>query len=487
VIAAERIAGRAADRIASRSLTVGRSGAIVAAVFGVGIAIRALFMVGYRPAFLGIADAGSYIDAAHRGLFDNVYDPAGYPLFIRVVHAVYPHLSLLILVQHGLGVVTAALMYLAVRQVTGAKLLGLIPAALILFDGYGLWVEHTPITETLFSSLVAAALYVALRAAEGPQWLLAADGVLIAAAGTVRPVGFILAPLIGGWIFWVRGGPLRLRLLAILALAAPVCLLGAAYVLVQRAETGFTGITRDSGRVLYARVAGFADCSKFTPPAGTAALCERTPASERGSFNQYLTGFPDHASQVSASGRSISPAWRIFGPPPRGNSQLAAFGRTAILHQPLDYLEAVANDFHYYWTDHHRAFIAAAARVDPLVEQSVTGYYGTGAGVASHSLGFLRWYGRTIEVTGVLMIVLLLAPLIGLLAGDTRARRTAVLFAATGWLLPLVADAAASVDPRFMLPAYGPLAAASAIGLGGLRLRRGVQPPAETSHAVIRA
>jgi len=72
------------------------------------------------------------------------------------------------------------------------------------------------------------------------------------------------------------------------------------------------------------------------------------------------------------------------------------------------------------------------------------------------------------------MILLLLAPLSGLVAGaDRRARRAAVLLACTGWLLPLVADAVASVDPRYVLPAYGPLAAATAIGLQGVWERRG--------------
>lgn len=452
-----------------RTLGLGRRGAIVAAVFAAGIAIRVVFMVDYRPAFLGIADAGSYIDAAHRGLFDNVYDPAGYPLFIRIAHTFSAHLSFLILLQHGLGMASAALMYLAVRRVTGSMLLGLIPAALILFDGYGLWVEHTPISEALFSFLVCAVLYVALCAAEGPWWLLAFGGVLIAAAGVVRPVGFILIPVIGVWIFWARPGAPRLRMFAVLALSAPACVLGATYVLVQRAETGFTGITRDSGRVLYARVAGFADCSEFTPPAGTSALCERTPPSKRGSFNQYLTGFPDGATQVSPAGRSISPAWRVFGPPPGGNAKLAAFGWTVIIHQPLNYLAAVAGDFHYYWSDHHRAFIAAAAGIDPGVEQAVISYHGA-RGVRSHGLNFLRWYGRSIEVTGVLMIILLLSPLVALRVHDRRARRAAVLLACVGWLLPLASDALASVDPRFVLPAYGPLAAAAAIGMApGLR------------------
>jgi hypothetical protein len=270
-------------------------------------------------------------------------------------------------------------------------------------------------------------------------------------------------------------------LLALGALVAPACVVVGTYLAVQSADTGFTGLTYDSGRVLYARVAKFADCSKFTPPAGARALCENTPPARRGSFNQYLTGFPDHASEVTLAGRSISPAWRVFGAPPKGNAQLRGFAWAAITHQPLDYLDAVASDFHYYWADDHRVFIAAAAHVDPTVDRVVASYYHTRGGVTNLGLGFVRWYGRWIEVTGILMIALLLMPLIGFFADDPRARRVAVLFAACGWLLPLVSDAVASVDPRFILPAYGPLSAASVMGWKGLRARWAARVPHGTS------
>ncbi len=462
---------RAGSTIASRlrQLAGSPSGRAVLVVFGAGIALRVAFLALYRPAFLGITDAGSYITAAHRGLFDNVYDPAGYPLFIRTVHAVYAHLSLLILIQHALGVGSAALLYLAVRRLTGSRVAALVPAGIVLLDGYGLWVEHTPISETLFGFLIIAALVLALYAARRGHWLLLADGVLIGLAGVVRPVGLILIPIIAVWLVAGRAGGARARCLAAGAVVLPAVVLVAGYVAIQRADTGFTGLTRDSGRVLYARAAMFADCSKFTPPAGTAALCERTPSSRRGSFNQYLTGFPDHAAGVSAAGRSISPAWRVFGPPPGGDGKLAAFGLAAIVHQPLDYLAHVADDFHYYWADHHRAFFAAAARVDPGVRAAVSAYYPADTGVHAAGVGFLSWYGRWIEITGVLTIALLLASLTGPFARDPGVRSAAVLLASVGWLLPLLSDATASVDPRFILPAYGPLAASAALGLSGRR------------------
>lgn len=287
----------------------------------------------------------------------------------------------------------------------------------------------------------------------------------------VRPVGLTLILVIGVWMVRCGRGSFRARGLEAAILVGVTCLLIGGYVAIQRAQNGFTGITQDSGRVLYAQAARFAACSQFTAPTGTSALCEQTPAAKRGSFNQYLTGYPDKGGLTSAAARAISPAWRVFGPPPAGNAKLQAFGLQAIIHQPLDYLSVVVGDFHYYWSDHHVGFIAGDSVVDSGVQHVVSAYYVTGPGVHSENLGFLRWYGQNIEITGILMIVLLLAPLTALLIGDRRLRGAALLFACTGWLLPLAADAAASVDPRFALPAYGPLAAAAAIGLGKRRVR----------------
>ena len=70
------------------------------------------------------------------------------------------------------------------------------------------------------------------------------------------------------------------------------------------------------------------------------------------------------------------------------------------------------------------------------------------------------------------MIVLLLAPVVGLVTRDRERRRAAALFAAAGWLLALGAVATASGNVRYILPAYGPLAAAAAIGLAG-RFQKG--------------
>jgi hypothetical protein len=452
-----------------RGLVASRRARVVTAVFAAGIAIRIVFVVLYRPGFLGIPDSGTYIDSAHHALFSDVYETAGYSLFMRIVHFILPHsLTVVIVLQHALGVATAGLQYWAVRRVTDSALLGLVPAVVVLFDGFGLWVEHTPLADPLFGFTVALALALTLLAGERSLWLVAAAGTAIAVAGIVRAVGLVLIPVAIVWFLWTRPGSARIlaRLAALAALLGPACAVLAVYLLAQQSATGFFGLTQTTGRAIYARAATFADCSQFTPPAGTRALCETTPARDRGSFNQYETGYPDRASPGLVVNRSISPAWRVFGPPPNGNGKLMAFGLTAMVNQPLDYVRTIADDFSGYWSDNHHNFIAADAAIDPDVVRAMRSYYGIG-GATVGGLGFLRWYGNWIQLKGWLVIALLLLPIAGLLTRDRARRRAAFLFAAAGWLLPLAAVATASGNVRYLLPAYGPLATAAAIGLAG--------------------
>ncbi len=442
-------------------------------MFAAGLAIRIAFVVLYRPAFLGIPDSGTYIDSAHHALFSDVYETAGYSLFLRIVHFVFPHsLTVVIVLQHVLGVATAGVLYWVVRRVTGSELLGLVPAVLVLFDGFGLWVEHTPLADPLFGFTVALALALTLAASQGPLWLVGAAGAMIAIAGVVRAVGLVMIPVAVIWLVWTRPGSTRVaaRVAGVAALLAPACAVLAVYVLAQQSATGFSGLTLTTGRAIYARAAPFADCSQFTPPAGTRALCETTPARERGSFNQYETGYPDRAPPGLVVTRSISPAWRVFGPPPNGNSKLMAFGLEAMINQPLDYVRTIADDFSGYWTDDHHNFIAADAAIDPDVVRAMRGYYGVG-GASVGGLGFLRWYGNWIQLKGWLVLALLLVPIAGFLTRDRVRRQAAVLFAVSGWLLPLAAVATASGNVRYLLPAYGPLGAAAAIGLAGRNYR----------------
>ena len=83
--------------------------------------------------------------------------------------------------------------------------------------------------------------------------------------------------------------------------------------------TGSFNYTSEGNLQLYGRVAPWADCSKFTPPPGTAKLCIYAPVAQRG------------GSQVWEFS-STSPVSRAYGfiPPKDANSQLEAFAVAAI-------------------------------------------------------------------------------------------------------------------------------------------------------------
>src|SRR5439155_7314053 len=103
----------------------------------------------------------------------------------------------------------------------------------------------------------------------------------------------------------------------------------------------------------YGRVAPFADCTKFTPPAGTEGLCDPTPPDQR------LGRFPEQGPGPGPGGDRwtnqyyiyirTSPAQKLFGPPylvssdPHAMAKLRKWSIAVIEGQPLDYLYAVWN------------------------------------------------------------------------------------------------------------------------------------------------
>jgi hypothetical protein len=296
------------------------------------------------------------------------------------------------------------------------------------------------------------------------------------------------------------GGAWRQRLLRAGCLVVAAALPIAGYLKDHEDSVGYGGFTGASYFDLYARVAPFAECSKFRPPAGTTRLCISIPRSQRLGPNAWeFTG--------------ISPAVQAFGEPdesppqPGENGKLRSFAVAAIIGQPLDYLEAVGRDL--------------VRIVDPSFASSVyagnAGYGNTPEGLAKYyfdtsnlisvrrivseyyptdgevhkNVSFLTSYERGTRIEGPLIAVLLLlafaAPIFT--TGDNRRvsllllAATVVLFAAPVFVF--------EYDYRFAIPAFGPLAATAAIGAWaavkrGLVLvaaKRSQASPGEVSHA----
>ena len=460
-----------ADRL--RRLGVEPGLLAVVALFALGAGLRLWFLAAYRPAFMGYADSASYAVAAQRDVF-LAFRAAGYPIFLRLAHLVSADLSFTVGVQHLLGITTAALLYLSVRRLGGARWSALVPAGVVLIDGVELFLEHAVLAETLFTFTVVAALYAAIRGLDvQPVGWSAAAGLCLGAATTIRPVAVALLPVMALWRV-SRPPPWR----AALGPAAALCTAGAlVFVVYQAAQvsaTGQVGLTRAEGWIYYGRTAPFADCRRFRPPTGTRALCESSEPEDRGDANYYLWD-------------RRSPANRLFGPQPNGNERLRAFARAAVVHQPLDYLEAVGQDLGRYvsvdWASdglvhylQHREN-ERAARSAAAAYYSFAGYEREGADELSRYATKFNFSGRP---TGVLIALAALAPLV--LRG--RAQRGALLFSAVGLTLLVAPVLTLFSDIRYAIPAYGPLAAAAALGLDALaaivrsRGRRWIRPTA---------
>ncbi|MGH3994711.1 MAG: hypothetical protein ACRDSN_19890, partial [Pseudonocardiaceae bacterium] len=225
----------------------------LAALLATGALVRLLFLFAWRPALFGWPDAASYIEVSQGAggtplgnaeLFGNPLRPAGYPLFLRALHGLAPSLLLLVIVQHLLGLASAALSYCAIARTGAPRLLGLVPAAILALGGDIMFVEHAPISEALFIFLVTLGLYAAVRsqAGESLRWP-AICGLALTLAATVRVVAVPLLLVVGLWVLAGIALPLRRRL-AILAVgaASALALLGTYYAIQER-EVGRTGLS----------------------------------------------------------------------------------------------------------------------------------------------------------------------------------------------------------------------------------------------------
>ncbi len=445
----------------------------LAVILALGALLRLLLLLGWQPALFGWPDAASYIGVSHGELFGNELRPAGYPLFLKLLYGLSPSLLLLVTMQHLLGLATAVLLYLAVARTGVPRLLGLVPAAIVALGGDGIFLEHAPISESLFIFLIAATLYSAVRSLEGDglTWPALA-GATLAVAAAVRVVALPLVPLVCVWLLAAGRRPLRSRLaVGAVGCVGVVAVLGTYFVAEQR-SVGHTGLSRNGVWNLYGRVAPFADCTKFRPPPGTEVLCEHTPRSARPLTNQYTFNW------------FYSPAIRAFGNPhtasPERTAAVASFAYAVILHQPLDYGEEVGAGLLRYVAPEsmrgygggpsYRDLVHGPILFNPLnqsVGRKVAKQYYVDADRfrAHHGLiAVLRGWESVTRIQGPLFVMLALLSLAAPLLTSGRARSASALFALAAWTLLVVPVATVEFSARTAVPGFGPLGAAAAIG-----------------------
>jgi Dolichyl-phosphate-mannose-protein mannosyltransferase len=441
-----------------------------------GVALRLIAIVSWWPTTTTLDDGYElYVSNP----FTNPYHPAGYSLLLGALGLVTREIAVPILLQHLSGIASALLLWAATRRVTGSAWAGLVPAAIVLLGADLIYLEHAIMSESWAVLGISLGLYAAVRAFDQPEpwwrWPLLA-GSALALAVTIRTAALFMIPVAALAVLlcqpmWVGRRPAyRLAAGSVIGSAAAILLVFAT----ANAMFGDRfGLGPSPGWLLYARAAEFADCRRFTPPAGTEVLCEDRPPSER-------PGMPYYQSDPS------SPAVRHFGPYGEHDSLLGQWARRAILAQPGDYLRHAWVYLRGYWfpdagpdqsagLDPQLAFtnglpdsgfypVLGVALLEAGFEQSLETYYDD---FTVHEyrpgLEFLRSWQTVVRFGATLLSITTILVLFGFVVGTRRSRVGVLLFGIGGLSLIVLPALGGAYTGRYTVPMAGPMMAGAAI------------------------
>jgi hypothetical protein len=452
-------------------------------LLALGIVLRVAVMLAYRPALFYIDSLASYLlPLPTRD--PTGQDPIGYDLvFLRPLLHV-GNITLVVAVQHLLGLGVASAGYALLVRKGARPWLAALAVVPVLLDAYQVQIEHNVMADPLFLALVVGAL-VALAWSERPDWrVVVAAGLLLGLAATVRQVGEILVVPLVVYVLVVAGGRWRQRLALTAAGLACFALPVAAYANFYHTHTGRYAISHAGPNALYGRVATFADCAGLDLPDPEPILCPATPRGQRPG--------PDFWAHDPTS-----PFFELQGIAGDATDRITQdFVSRIIRHQPVDFAMSVGGDavkaFSWQRSDHSATdppverwrFQLGFPTFEPLVTLDSVGQlthqYGGGSPVASTPwTGLLRAYQLSVGYTpGPVLGLALVVALVGAF-GRPRFRWAALLFLATGVLLVLGGDVV-MFSWRYQLPAYALLPLAAVLALPR-RPRPGFPDPADTA------
>ncbi|MCW3065936.1 MAG: arnC [Solirubrobacterales bacterium] len=466
-----------------------RPHALFLALVAVGGALRTLAWLAYQPALI-YPDSIAYLQNA-ANLQPYKTRPLGYPAMLRILPDLHD-LALIPAVQHAMGIGIAVLLYVLLLRLGVPRWGAALATAPALLDAYLVNIEEYILSETLFHALIVGAIVALLWRRRPGIGAAALAGLLLAAATVTRASGeFVIVPAILAVLF-LRAGKFPVVAL-VLAFAVPVV----GYMAWFHSTNGTWGITSYGGQFLYARVAPFADCSKFSVPANERVLCPTQPVGQRpapeGSVVEFYMWDRQH-----------SPVYRIS--PENRRTRLAGdFAKRVILNQPFTYLGKVAHDFLRGFapirTRHHGElpiarwqFQATYPHISPFDNKEIRLHGGTYGKVRPRMARFLRSYQRFGFVPGPILAASLLLGIVAMLgvsrARGSGARTSTFLFTAMAVLVFGLSVVANQFTWRYQLSLIVLLPPAGALALTALRRRPverdGEEPGSEVPHKVLR-
>jgi hypothetical protein len=458
---------------------------ILGALLVLGLVLRVLTMIAYRPAILYIDSVASYLLPLPT-LNVTGQDPIGYDILLLKPVLAVGNLTTVVALQHLFGLAIAIAGYALLVHKGVWRWLAALAMAPVLLDAYQVQIEQNIMTEPLFEVLLTAALTV-LVWPRRPGWRhVLVAGLLL---GLSVPVRQVAEPMIVLAVLYVvvvaRVWRSRAVLTAIMAacFALPI----AGYAVLYHYSTGVYGLSDVGGDSLYGRVATFADCSGVAMPDYERQLCPPVPRPP-GHGPDYWAHSPD------------SPSSTVVPPPGVTRDEMMRdFDRRIIKQQPLDFVGAVLRDsIHVFdWgrpnltnpdapTERWR-FQTTFPTYLPLVSipeiTQLSHLYGSGDPQINRPIaGFLRGYQLSVGFTPgpVVLVSILIGAAAALGLGRARrapTRAPAALFMLAGVLLWLFSDLFI-FSWRYQLPGYILYPIGAVLGIRALTYRPPGEPPA---------